>query len=355
MSENKKYKILEKTDAKDSVASITVAIDKDFVSSHREQTINDLKQDVEVDGFRKGKAPEDKVIEKAGEVSIWEKNTFKAINTIIPVILQDEKVNVITMPNVSIVKLVPDTDPEIKIDVTLMPEVKLADYKKIAEEIKRPEDKEFEATEKDVEMYIDHLRKNSVKANHEHKHDKDGKCEECEKETELPEFNDEFVQGLGEFKTVDEFKKKLKEDISADKKNHVSQKRRMEIMEKIISDSKIEMPEVLIEEEQNRMLHEFKARVEGFKMNFEDYLKEIKKTEEDLKKEWRTDAEKRAKMNLVLPKIAREENIKADEKEVEVEVKKLQEQHKDVDENTAKLYVTNVLSNQKVFDYLDNL
>ncbi len=351
MSENKKYKVLEKADPKDSIISMTVSIGKEFVNSHRDQTISDLRQDVEIDGFRKGKAPQDKVIEKVGEVSIWEKNTFKAINTIVPVILEEEKMNVITMPNISIVKLVPDTDPEIKIEATLMPEVKLADYKKIAQGIEKPKD--TDATEKEVEDYIEHLRKSRAKASHEHKHDEEGKCEDCEKD--LPELDDEFVKTLGDFKNVEDFKNKLKENISVDKKTHLSQKRRMEIMEKIISESEIQMPEVLIQEEQERMLHEFKAKVEGFKMKFEEYLNEIKKTEEDLKKEWKADAEKRAKMNLILPKIAREEKIKADEKEIEKEVENLKNHHQDVDENVARVYVTNVLSNQKVFDFLDNL
>jgi len=128
----------------------------------------------------------------------------------------------------------------------------------------------------------------------------------------------------------------------------------MEIMEKIIKDSKIEIPEVLVEEEQERMLHEFKAKVEGFKMDFEEYLKEINKTEDDLKKEWKADAEKRAKMNLILPKIAREEKVKADEKEIENEVKSLKKQHPEIDDFVAKVYVTNVLTNKKVFDLLDN-
>jgi FKBP-type peptidyl-prolyl cis-trans isomerase (trigger factor) len=336
MSENKKYKILEKSDPQNAVVSMSVEIDKEFVASYRKATIEDLKKDIEIDGFRKGNAPEDKVIEKVGELSIWEKNTFKAINTIVPLILQEEKLNVITMPNISITKLAPDTNPEIRIEATLMPEVKLADYKKIAKGVERV--KETEATDKELEDYIEYVRKTKAT-------DKD----------KLPELDDKFVKELGDFKSVDDFKKQLKENLSKDKKMQADQQRRIKIMEQIIKESEIDLPEVLVAEEQERMLHEFKVKVEGFKMNFEEYLKEIKKTEEDLKKEWRADAEKRAKMNLVLPKIAREENLKADEKDVEHEVKHLKEHHPEIDDNVAKVYVTNVLSNQKVFEYLDNL
>lgn len=350
MSENKKYKILNKKGPENSVLTLEVEVDKDFVESFRNDTVSDLKKDLEVDGFRKGNAPETKVVEEVGELKIWEKNTYKAINIIVPVILQEEKINTISMPNISVTKLALQTSPEIKIELTLMPEVDLADYKKIAGDVAKP--KVEEVTDKEVDDYIDYIRQNRAQATCTHDH-KPG--EKCENEKELPELNDEFVKSLGEFKSVEDFKKQIKENLGKDKQLNSEQKRRIEIMEKIITGSKIEIPDVLIEEEQERMLHEFKAKVESFKMNFEDYLKEIKKTEEDLKKEWRADSEKRAKMNLILPKIAREEDIRADEDEIEKEVKTLKEHHPQIDETMARVYVTNVLTNQKVFDYLDKL
>jgi FKBP-type peptidyl-prolyl cis-trans isomerase (trigger factor) len=348
MSENKKYKILDKKGPENSILTLEVEIDKEFVSSFREDTISDLKKDVEIDGFRKGNAPDEKVIEISGDLKIWEKNTFKAINVIVPVILQDEEVNTITMPNISVTKLAPDQAPQVKVELTLMPEVEIADYKKIAGGIAKPKKEDSEATDKEVEDYINYIRENRAHAGHDHK-----PGEKCD--AKVPELDDEFVKSLGDFKSVDDFKKQMKENLSRDKKMNADQKRRIEIMEAIIKESKIDIPEVLIAEEQERMLHEFKAKVEGFKMNFEDYLKEIKKTEEELKKEWKVDAEKRSKMNLVLPKIAREEKIVADPKKIEDEVKHLKSHHPEIDDNVAKVYVTNVLTNQAVFDYLDSI
>lgn len=333
-----KYKILEKNDSQNSTSILLVEIDKNFVSSFRQSTINDLKQEIEVDGFRKGKVPESKVIEVSGELKIWEKNAFKAINSLIPSILQDENLNIITMPNVSLIKLAPGVNLEIKMELTLMPEVKLPDYKNIAQSVKK--EKETEATEKEIDEYINHIRENK---------------KQIDKLETAPELNDDFVKSLGNFKDVEDFKKQITENISRDKKLNLDQKRRVEIIEKIIKESEIQLPEILIQEEQEKMLAEFKARVEGFKMDFNEYLKEIKKTEEELKKEWLADSEKRAKMNLILPKIAREENLKPDEKQLEDEVKHLKEHYKDINDNTAKLYVANILTNQKVFEFLESL
>jgi trigger factor len=94
-----------------------------------------------------------------------------------------------------------------------------------------------------------------------------------------------------------------------DKETQASQKRRLEIMEKIITETKFKLPEVLVEEEQQKMLDEFKGRVESMKMNFDEYLATIKKTGEELMAEWKEDATKRAKMNIVLPQIANKESI----------------------------------------------
>ena len=85
-----------------------------------------------------------------------------------------------------------------------------------------------------------------------------------------------------------------------------------------------------------------------------EYLKEIKKTEKDLRDEWKVDAEKRAKMNLILPKIALEEKIEADPEKVEHEAQHLAEHHK-VDATRAKQYVEYVLRNEAVLKFLEEV
>lgn len=336
-----KFKVLNKEEKENSIVELSVEIEKSFLDSYSESSIKDLGEEIEIDGFRKGKAPADKVKEKVGEMKIYEKNLFKAINQIVPLVLAQEELNVITMPNIEVTKIAVGQNPEIKITATLMPKIELADYKKIAKDT--PKEKAEEVTEKEVEEYIEYIRKQRA-----------GQPKEGE-EQKLPEVNDEFVKSLGDFKDVEDFKTKLKENMSKDKEVQASQKRRVAIIEKIIADSKIDLPEVLVEEELNKMVHEFKSKVEGFKMDFDEYLKELKKTEDDLRNEWKADSAKRAKMNLILPRIAKEENIKPDEKAVEKEVKHLKENHKDVNEAQAKVYVASVLTNDEVFKYLEKL
>ena len=170
---------------------------------------------------------------------------------------------------------------------------------------------------------------------------------------DLPEVNDDFVKTLGNFKTVDDFKKELKKNMLTDKENKAKESRRIKMIEKIIDESKVDVPNVMVEQEIERMLSKFKHDIQNFKMNPEDYLKQINKTEDDLKKEWKPDAIKRSKMNLILPKIAAEEKIKADEEAVKKELEHLKSHDKDLNEEHAKVYVEHVLTNEAVFKFLE--
>ena len=341
MSEkNKSYKILN-TNKKGSELEIEIQVPIETLENQRQNAIKDISNEIEIQGFRKGTAPENLIIEKVGEMAVLEKISFRVINNVLPIIITEEKIDALSQPSISITKIAVGSPLEFKAKFTLMPEVELADYKKIAKEIE--EEKDIKVEDKEVDEYIEQIRKS--------------KATKDEKSSEeiLPEFNDEFVKTLGDFSSVEDFKKKLKENMIADKKQRALEKRRLQIMEKIIDESKITVPEILIDQELNRMVGEFKHRVEGMKINFEEYLKQINKTEDDMRKEWETDAIKRSKMNLILPNIAIKEKIKADEKEIEKEVNHLLEHHPDLNKEHAKVYVTNVLTNESVFRFLEKI
>merc|ERR1711879_63923 len=94
-----------------------------------------------------------------------------------------------------------------------------------------------------------------------------------DKDTKQPEINDEFVKTWGDFKDVADFKAKIKENIGLEKK-------RNEIIEEIIDKSKVSLPQLLVNSELERMFGQFKSDVERAGLTYENYLKEVKKTEE---------------------------------------------------------------------------
>jgi len=351
MSDKKNYKVIGKKEENKEL-SLTIEVEKDFLLGFRERALKSAGKEVEVKGFRKGEAPEKIVIEKVGEMTILQEQAYISLNEIIPQIIIEEKIEAITNPKIEISKIAPDQNLEFKAIFALMPKIDLPDYKKIAKEAKPVE--KTEVTDKEIDDYIEYIRKQKAEAAFMQKKTSGEKVDEKEKEN-LPELNDEFVKTLGDFKNIEDFKKQLKENMLKDKELKASQTRKIEIIEKIIEEAKTEIPQVLIDEEIEKMSQNFKGQIEQMKMNFEDYLKQIDKTEEDLRKEWRSDAEKRVKTDLILPKIAKEENIKPDEERVKKELEHLKSHHKDINEDHAKIYITHALTNEKVFDFLSEI
>jgi len=133
----------------------------------------------------------------------------------------------------------------------------------------------------------------------------------------------------------------------------------METIEAILKEISINIPEVLINNELHTMTTQFRHDISRMGMKFDEYLKYIKKSEEDLKKEWRTDAESRVKTQLLVAKIANAEKIKPDEERVKFQTKQLLDQQKGSGgkdmEMRARMYVEMVLTNEAVFGFLENL
>jgi trigger factor len=378
-SENQDYKIINKEE-KNSAVVLEVELPYSALEGHREKAITVLGKDIEVKGFRKGAAPANMIEKEIGEAKIIEETAYQAIVNSLPEIVVNEKINALTQPKISITKIAAGNPLTFKAEFVLMPEIDLADYKKIAKEVKAPEEVKVEDTE--IDEYIDYIRSSRAEADalkkktsadpkvREEANKKDGaEKKEGDKnkddsgenkdnkksEPELPELDDEFVKTLGDFKNVEDFKKQLRENMLKDKKQKEDQKRRLEIIEKIISESKIDLPDILIDEELQRMLQQFKGDLAQAKMEFPEYLKQINKSEEDLLKEWRPDAIKRTKMNLILPKIASEEKIEAAAEKVEHEVKHLKQHYPDISDEEAKSYVSHMLRNDAVFAFLESI
>lgn len=369
-------------------------IEADVFETYFNKALKKIGENLKIDGFRKGKVPENVLLSKIPEAQILGEMAEMALGKHYPKILEENKIDAISRPKISITKLARKNPLGFKIKTAIMPEMELPDYKKIAQKTLSEvtdKDKNTEVTEKEVEDTIMDIRKSRAPKKHikeeaeKHihkegeKHDHKHKNEETKiNETEspgkkaltsegvgvptsddnqnvgkLPEFNDDFVKTLGPFKDIKDFKEKLKENIKLEKKNQVKEKTRLKIIEKIIDDSKIEIPEILIEVELDKILYKMQSDITQMGLKFEDYLKHLNKKVEDLRKEFRTDAEKKAKFSLVLDKISKDEKITADPEQVSKEVNAILEHYKDAAPERAKMHAENVLTNEKVFQFLE--
>lgn len=179
-------------------------------------------------------------------------------------------------------------------------------------------------------------------------------------ERELPEVDDGFAKSLGNFDSLEALKKSIKEGLFGEKEIKERQRIRMELIEKIAQDSEIKVPEILIKEEIEKMINEFRISIKNIGLDFDRYLKEIRKTIEDLKKDWHKEAEKRVKIGLCLREIAKKENIEVSEEEVKEKINEdlkhypdVEEVKKNIDLNVLKDYTKNILRNEKVFSLLE--
>ena len=113
------------------------------------------------------------------------------------------------------------------------------------------------------------------------------------------------------------------------------------------------MPAILVETEIDKILFRMESDIAQMGLKFDDYLKHLNKTVEDLRKDFRKDAEKKAKLGLVLNKISEIEKIVPEEEDVAAEVAHLLEHYKDADPERARIHTENVLTNEKVFQFLE--
>ena len=347
----KKYKILSSKSLPDSEVEIECEIDVESVACHRAKAIAKIQKEMSLPGFRPGHVPEAVLVKQVGDLFIFNEMADLAINDAFPEIMTEAKTNFITMPNIQITKIAVGNPLLFKIVGPVIPEIKLPDYKKIAVKENEAKVEPVEATEKELADTLEEIRKNYALRNHTHAEGEEHKDDE---KMELPEVNEEWVKKLGAFASVEDFKDKIKEGIQKEKEFKNKDKKRMSIIEKILEGTKVAMPKVMIESELRKMHAQFEDDIARAGLKVEDYLKHLKKTPEDLKKEWTPDAEKRAKVQLVITKIALDEKIEADQEIVKREVENLLKTYKDATEERTKAYVEMMLTNEKVFEWLEN-
>lgn len=351
------------------MALISVEVPEETILSHREFALESMKKHVTLDGFRPGHVPEKILVEKLGEMAILTEAAEITISHLYPHIIEEEKLDPIGQPKVTITKLAIGNPLHFTLEVSLIPEVTLPDYLKLAAK-ENGKKSSTEVTEKDVDeaiervlrqkMAYDRLQEKAVKR----KEAMDAgltlptpdtleDSEEDYSKIPLPELADELVATLGSFESVAQFKEQLTAHLTNEKMQEVASKHRAAITDAIVEGATIDLPDILTESELDQMFREMESDITRANLSMDDYLEHVKKTRDDLKKEWTPMAEKRAKLQLVLNEIAKQEAIEPDKESVDREVKQLMDRFKEADESRARIYVESVLRNEAVMKKLE--
>lgn len=347
----------------DGEAEFTGEIAGEKFDSYRSHAIEHVGGNLEIPGFRKGKAPESIIEKNVPEMAILEEMANHAIMDAYPKMLEEHKVQAIGSPAVQITKIARGNPLGFIIRTAVMPEVTLPDYKKIAASEKK--DEKIEITDDEFEkalIEIRQMRARGIKENIEKENMANGianpepvekKEGGEEKPEELPELTDEYIKTLGAFENVDDFKTKFRENMRLEKENRARETARLNIMEKVLEGATISVPNILIEAELDRMMYRMKMDISGMGLSYDDYMKHLGKSEVEMRTELRTDAEKRVKMELIIAEIAKAEKIEPAKEETEKQVEEIMRGYPGADRERAQAYVEQIQINEQVFKILE--
>ncbi len=321
MTSNKNFTISKVSKLPESEAEITGEILLPFLSECRTEALKFLANKVSIPGFRPGHIPDDVLVKKLGEMRVLEETAEVALGKEYAGIIEEAKLSPIGRPNISITKLAPNIPIEFKIHIHLEPEFELPDYKKISTEVAK-EKEDLEVSDKELNDVLEEIKKRGVKAD------------------------------LKEGETLEQ---KVKENLLEEKKFRAIEKKRLRIIEEMVKATDISVPKILVESELDKMLLQFKSDVEKMGMDWAAYLKETKKTDEDIRKEWKEQAVSRVKAELLVIKIAEKEKLEPEEKEIEHEAQHVLSHYPDADPLRARLFAYTQIRNAKVMEFLEGL
>lgn len=320
---------------------------KDF-SAFEKKALEKLLPRVEIAGFRKGSVPEAIAKKHLGDELILSDMAELAIQEFYPSLLEEKNIDAIGRPAVSITKIARDNELGFTITTEVLPKIKLPDYKKIAKNA--PALAEVSATEEEVDKVIEDLRQMRAYGHvHDHTDDSHGHTEP------LPEVNDEFAKSFGNFQGVADLRAKIKENVLREKDQNEKDKRRIAIMDGIIEKTDFPVPPIILKSEQEKMIAQIESDVARSGMEFDAYLKHTKKTREDLMEEFKGEAERRARFQILINAIAKDMDVKTTDEEVDAEAQKLMQMYPGADLARTKAYADMILTNEKILSTLENL
>lgn len=275
-----------------SQLELNIEVSAEEFKGFLEKAVLHLGEELEIEGFRKGKAPKEMVEKKIGQDRVLQHASQDCVRESYLKAVKEEKLEPLGQPEIEIIKMAKGDSFEFKAKIAILPEIKLPDYKKIACQIKK---NKIKVTEEEIE--------------------------------------------------------KLRQE-----KERVEKERaRTEILDKIAEKSQLEIPRVLIESEKQRMLESVKQQVpQVLGMSFTDYLQKMQKTEEEMLGSFQEEAQKRIKNSLVLREIERQESIAVSEKELQLEIEKITKANPGVDQSRLKEYTESVIKNEKTLQLLEN-
>lgn len=276
---------------------ITFTIPSDVVKSAEDETIKEFAKDTEIPGFRKGMAPLDKVKDKIPQSTLIEHSLSHVLPKALAEAVTENKLQIAIYPKFELISAKEGEAWQIRGTTCELPKFELGDYKKAV---------------------TGELAAASI-----------------------------IVPGK------DSADKSASGQISRDKKEQIA-------IKAILENTKIEIPQILIEEEADSRLSNLLGRLEKLGLALENYLASMGKKAEDLRADYAKQAKEAIALDLILTKIAESEGLKIDQKEVDAALNMSQVDIKEKDQNPSetdnrKRLMESILRRRAALDFLINL
>lgn len=145
------------------------------------------------------------------------------------------------------------------------------------------------------------------------------------KEKQLPELDDEFASEVSEFDTLAEYKEDVKKNLAAKKEADAKNAKEDAVIEAIIADAQMEIPDAMLETQQRQMVEDFAQRIQSQGLSMEQYMQFTGLTPAAMIEQVKPQALKRIQSRLVLEAVVAAEKMEASEADFEEEVKVMAE------------------------------
>ena len=177
------------------------------------------------------------------------------------------------------------------------------------------------------------------------------------KKKELPKMDDEFAKDVSEFDTLEELKNSIKEKLDTENTNKAKYETEEEAIKIVCDNTKVDIPNGMIEMEIDNMIKEMETRLSYQGLNLNQYLQMMGRKEEDIRKDFKEQAEKSIKSRLVLEAVIKAEKIEVTPNEVAEKVKDMAKQYGKKEEELLeneqlKEYIAENLKSEKAIEFI---
>jgi len=356
----KTYANLKKKSEKHGSVEFGAELTTETLAKFEKESLVRWGADFVLPGFRKGKVPAEMVREHVDAFELFEDASEMALRRAVREIAEDESLKILGRPELSVEKLAPGNPVAFAVRYALLPEIALPDYRKIGATIAARKD-DGEVTEKELAEAIDHLRKvlgEETRDKRQAISSEDSGVKEGEEgkkggEPVLAEVTLEFVKKFGPYETVETFKDDIKKELEHEKAAHNAEAKRDEMLATIMKEAKVNVPEMLVEQELADLVERRADELEKMGMTLEQYLEKMKKKADELEKEERAAIEKQIRLSLVIREIQTKEQLSAEPREVRAAVAQLKMRYPDRSEASLDETAEALVLQGKLFEMLE--